>query len=160
LQDVYGLSHETREDQSYRTPDALWRPYLLLLCIIILPHHLLLLIVLLFVHNNSTGISVPAVFLWPSIVIVSLHITFSFRWFVPETIDHDTIDSIIDLVVSGTGDANQVRGPPYALDPNYQMFGLVPTEIFVGDSMQHIGRQTNSLGFKLELAQKNNTSLR
>jgi hypothetical protein len=52
-----------------------------------------------------------------------------------------------------------VRGHPYALDINYDKVGLVPTENFVGDSKQPIGRQTNALVFKLELPQKNNASL-
>jgi len=89
-QDLYRSSHETREGRSYRTPDALWRPYLLLLFIVVLVLVLLLLLFLVvFVLVNNTGISVPAVFLWPSIVIISLHVSFSFRWFGQETIEHD-----------------------------------------------------------------------
>ena len=89
-QDSYRSSHETREGRSYRTPDALWRPYHLLLFIVVLLLVLLLLLFfILFVLINNTGISVPAVFLWPSIVIVSLHVSFSFRGFGPETIEHD-----------------------------------------------------------------------
>jgi len=120
---------------------------------------LLLLLFVLFVLVNNTGISVPAVFLWPNIVIVSLHVSFSFRWFGPETIKHDQVDNIIDIVLPGTGDENQVRGRQYALDINYNKVSLVPMENHVGDSKQPIGRQTNALVFKLELPQKNNASL-
>jgi hypothetical protein len=65
----------------------------------------------------------------------------------------------MDTVVSATGDANQMRGRPYALDINNDKVGLVRTEHFVGNSKQHIGRQTNTLVFKVLLPKKNNTSL-
>jgi hypothetical protein len=71
-----------------RTPEALWRPYHLLLFIVVLVLLVLhLLFIVLFVVN--TGNSIPALFLLPSSVIVSLHVTVSFRWFGPETIEHD-----------------------------------------------------------------------
>ena len=147
-QDSYRSSHETREGWSYRTPVALLRPYLLLLFIVVLLLDILLLLLffVLFVLVN-TGNSVPAVFLWPGSIIVSLHISFSFKWFGPETIEHDQVDSIINIVVCGTGDANQVPSRPYAIDINYDKVGLVPMENSVGDSEQPIGRQTNAFGF-------------
>jgi len=157
--DLYSSSHETREGRSYRTPDALWIPYrLLLFFVVLLLGLLLLLFFVLCVLVSNTGISVRAVFLRPSIVIVSLHISCSFHWFGPETIEHHQVDSIIEIVVSGTRDANQVRHRPYALDVNYDKVGLVLTENFVRESKQPIGRQTNTLVFKLELPQKNNSS--
>jgi len=52
-----------------------------------------------------------------------------------------------------------VLGRPYAFDINYDKVGLIPTENFVGDSKQRIGRQTKALVFKLELPKKNNASL-
>jgi len=89
-QALYRSSHETREHRRYRTPDALWRPYfLLLLNAVPLLVPLLLLFFVLFVLINTIGVSHPAVFLWSGIVIVSLHVSFSFRWFGPETIEHD-----------------------------------------------------------------------
>ena len=88
-QHLYRSSHETREGRSYWTPDALWGPYLLLLFIVVLLLDVLLLLFLVLFVLVNTGNSVPAVFLWPSRVIVSLHVSFSFRWFGPETIEHD-----------------------------------------------------------------------
>jgi len=88
-QDLYGSSNETREGQRYRTPDTLWKPYLVLLCIVnLLLNLLFLLFCVLFVLIN-TGNSVPTVFLWPSSIIVSLDVSFSFWWFGQETIEHD-----------------------------------------------------------------------
>ena len=85
-----------REGRSYRTPEALWRPYLLLLFIVVLLLVLLLLhnlvlsvLFVLFVLVNNSGISVPVLFLLPTIVIVSLHASFSLWWFGPEIIEHD-----------------------------------------------------------------------
>jgi hypothetical protein len=130
-QDLYRSNHETGEGRSYRTPDDLWRPYLLLLFIVVIfLDFLLLLLFVLFVLVN-TGKSVPVVFFWPSRVIVSLHVSFSIRWFGPETIECDYVDSNIDIVVTGTGDANQECARPYALDSNNNKVGLVPTENFV-----------------------------
>jgi hypothetical protein len=88
-QDLYRSSHETREGQSNRTPDALWGPYILLLFIVVLLLDILLLLFLVLLVLVNNGNSVPAVFLSASSVIVSLHVSFSFRWFGPETIQHD-----------------------------------------------------------------------
>jgi len=88
-QDLYRSSHETGEGRSYRTPDALWRPYLLSLFIVVLLLAMfLLLFFVLFVLVN-TGNLVPVVILWPSSVIFSLHVSFSFQWFGPEKVEHD-----------------------------------------------------------------------
>jgi hypothetical protein len=86
-QDLYRWSNEMQERRSYRMPDAWWRPYLLVLFIVDLLLGLLLFFVLFVLVN--TGNSVPAVFLWPSSVIISLHVSFGFRWFGPETIEDD-----------------------------------------------------------------------
>jgi hypothetical protein len=69
------------------------------------------------------------------------------------------VASIIDIVLAGTGDANQVCDCPYPLDINYDKISLRPTEYSVGDSKQTNGRPTITLIFKLELLLKNNTSL-
>jgi hypothetical protein len=74
--------------------------------------------------------------------------------FGPGTIEHDLVDIIIDIVVPGIGDTNQVCGHPYVLDINYDKVGLVPMENFVGDYSQPIGRQTSALLSKLERPQK------
>jgi len=141
------VSDEMGEGQSYWTPEALWRPYLLLLFIVILL--LLILLSIMFIRFVvNTGNSIPAAFLWLSSVVVSLHVTFSFRWFGPETIEHDLVYSIIDLAVSGTGNANQVRGHPYSLNINYDHVGLILTDNFVRYSTQPIGKQTHGFGFQ------------
>jgi len=89
-QDWYRSSHEMWEGQSNRTSDALWRPDHLLLFIVVLPIVVFpLLCFILFVHVNNTGFSVRVVLLWPSILIVSLNVSFSFQWFGPETIESD-----------------------------------------------------------------------
>jgi len=86
-QDLYRSNHEPLVGPRYRTPDALWRPYLLLLFMVILLLDLILFLVFFVLIN--TGNSVLVVFRWPSSVIVSLHVSFGFRWFGPEMIDHD-----------------------------------------------------------------------
>jgi len=88
-QDLYRSSHETGEGESYRTPDGLWRPYLFLLFIVVLVLDLLLLLFFVFLVVINSSKLVPAVFLQPSSIIVSLHVSFNFRWFGPETIEHD-----------------------------------------------------------------------
>jgi len=47
----------------------------------------------------------------------------------------DLVHSIIDIVVCGTGDGNQVLGHPYTLDIHYDRVGLFPMDILAGDSM-------------------------
>jgi len=74
-------------------------------------------------------------------------------------IEHDQVDSTIDIVVSGTGDLNQVCGCPYTRDINYNTVSLVLTDDFVRDSKQSIGSETNPMVFKLELQEKNDISL-
>jgi hypothetical protein len=145
-----------QEGRSYRTPAALWRWYLLHLFIIVLLLDILTLLFFVHLVLANTGNSVPAVFLWPGSIIVSLHVSFSLPWFGPEMIEHDYVNRIIDIVVSGTGDANQVWSRHYAVDINYDMVGLVQTESFAGDSKWFIGRQTITLVYKLQLPQKNN----
>jgi len=86
-QDRYRWNHQMLKGWSYRKPDALWRLYLLQLFVVVGLLDLQLFFIL-FVHVN-TGNSVPAVFLWPSSAIVSLHVFFSLQWFGPETIEHD-----------------------------------------------------------------------
>jgi len=56
----------------------------------------------------------------------------------------------MDMVLSGTGDANQKRSSPYTLDINYDKSGLVLTENFLRDSKQPIWKQTNTFIFKVE----------
>jgi hypothetical protein len=64
------------EIRRYKIPDALWRTYILLIFIVVLLLDLLL-IFMLFVLINY-GNSVPVIFFWPSRVIFSLHVSFSF----------------------------------------------------------------------------------
>jgi len=84
--DLYWWSHEMWEGRRKRTPDTLWRPYcLLLLMDVLLVDYLLLRVLVRFVLVNNS-ISVPVVFLQPSSIKVSLHVSFSLRWFGPEMI--------------------------------------------------------------------------
>jgi len=85
---------------------------------------LLILFYVLFVLVN-TGNSVPAVFLLFSSVIVSLHVSFSFWRFRPETIEHDYVSSIIHILVSGSGDANPERSQQRPPDIDYHKVSLV-----------------------------------
>jgi hypothetical protein len=88
-QGLYRSSHETGEGRSYTIPDTLQLPYFLLLFIVVLFLDLLLVhFFVLFILVN-TGKSVSVVFLWPCSIIVSLYVSFSVRWFGPETIEHD-----------------------------------------------------------------------
>jgi hypothetical protein len=88
-----------------------------------------------------------------------MYVSFNVRWFWPETIKHDLMDSMIEIVVSGTGNGNQVPSCPYELDINYNNVGLISMEHSVKDSMQWIGKQTKALVLKLELLQMNIASL-
>lgn len=156
--EVYRLNHETLKGWSNRTPDALRRPYVLLLFIVVLFLDLLLVLFFILFILIITGNSVHAVFFWPSSIIGSLLVSFSSWWFEPESIEHVLVDSIINIVVSGTGDANQVCGQPCTHDNYYDTVGLVPMQKSVADSKHPIGRQTNALVLKLELLQTNNVS--
>jgi hypothetical protein len=69
------------------------------------------------------------------------------------------MDSMIEIVVSGTGNGNQVPSCRYELDINYNNVSLIPMEHSVRDTMQSIGKQTKALVLKLELLQKNIESL-
>jgi len=71
-------------------------------------------------------------------------------------IKHDQVDSVIEIVVSGTGDVTQVCGLPYILDINYDTVSQIPMENFVGDSKQPIGMHPTACVLKLELPRRNN----
>jgi heme/copper-type cytochrome/quinol oxidase subunit 4 len=75
------------EGQSNWMPEPTCKVYILLLCIIDLLLHLLLCFVL-FITVNA-GNLVPALYLWPSRIMILLHVYFSFWWFQPEMIEHN-----------------------------------------------------------------------
>jgi len=86
------------------------------------------------------------------------HVAFSFHWVAPQTIEHDMIDSSMDIIVYGTGDANEVCGHQCPLGSNYYKVGLILMEILVGVSKQTSDWQTHALVFKMKFSENNRAS--